>query len=98
MSKEAPPFQTVGSSWCQTAERWGLGNTLTVRLGQQRDGLGFALLPETFGEIEKASALLLAGDHDAGEHTVDQGPQQRLVAAADFARDHCRPQHALSRR
>jgi hypothetical protein len=40
-------------------------------------------------------ALLLARDHQARQGAVDQGAPERLVAAADLAGDHRRPQHSL---
>lgn len=47
------------------------------------------------GQVQELFALLLASNQDAGQDAVHQGAEQRLVAAANLAGDHCRPQHAF---
>ena len=67
---------------------WTGSQLSSARERGQWDGDPSASVEELVGQIEEALSLLPATDHQARQHRMNFGTDQRLVAASQLAEDH----------
>ena len=94
-TREAPLVPGGSVRSCCSMERGVIRSLWGRRRQGNGDCLRFASLPELAGQVEEFLAALFASDHDARQDAMDQGPEERLVAASDLSCDDSWPQHAF---